>query len=67
MRTDTDIKIQGLEILTEILGEVDAEKFIALMLKEQFNYTDWQKTLWQNKPIDCIHEEAAEYRKIKRS
>ena len=67
MRSDTEIKNQGLTILTDFLGEVEAEKFISLMIKEQFNYTDWQRSLWENKSLETIHEEAAEYRKMKRS
>lgn len=43
MITDEQLKIEGLKALTEALGEVQAEKFIALMMHSPFDYTKWQK------------------------
>ena len=37
MITDTEIKIKGLQILTESLGDVEAERFIALIQREPFD------------------------------
>ena len=34
MLTDTEIKRKGFKILIEKLGDVDAEKFISLIIKE---------------------------------
>jgi len=38
--TDTELKIQGMEALISALGEVMAEKFITLMNREPFDYTE---------------------------
>ena len=62
MRTDNEIKKQGLKALINYLGDVDAEKFISLIIKEPFDYTEWQKSLWKNKGVDQISEEAMNYR-----
>jgi hypothetical protein len=40
MITDTEIKMIGVKALTEALGEVNAEKFISLILREPFDYTN---------------------------
>ncbi len=32
MITDTEIKLKGLQVLTEFLGEVEAERFIAFSI-----------------------------------
>ena len=52
--TDNEIKIQGVEALISALGEVQAERFISLILKEPFDYTEWQKNLWPGKSIEEI-------------
>ena len=52
--TDNEIKSQGIEALISSLGEVQAERFISLILKEPFDYTEWQKKLWSDKNIEEI-------------
>ena len=52
--TDNEIKSQGIEVLISSLGEVQAERFISLILKEPFDYTEWQKKLWSDKSIEEI-------------
>mgnify|MGYP006300957253 CR=1 FL=1 len=63
MRTDNEIKKQGLKALINYLGDVDAEKFISLMIKEPLDYTEWQKSLWEEKSIEQVSDEAMKYRK----
>lgn len=63
MLTDTEIKKKGFKILVEKLGDVDAEKFISLINKEPFDYTQWQNTLWSKQTIDQLSEKAMNYRK----
>ena len=62
MLTDTEIKRKGFRILIEKLGDVDAEKFISLINKEPFDYTQWQSTLWNDQTIDQVSEKAIDYR-----
>ncbi len=52
--TDNEIKLQGIEALISSLGEVQAERFISLILREPFDYTEWQKKLWPDKSIEEI-------------
>ncbi len=46
MRTDTEIKMAGFEMLSNNLGMVEAEKFIALIQREKFDYTKWRENLF---------------------
>lgn len=48
MLTDTEIKAKGIQILARHLGDVEAEKFIALIQREPFDYTAWR----QNADLD---------------
>lgn len=61
MRSDTLIRHDGMRALRECLGLVEAEKFITLVRREPFDYTEWQHTLWQDKTIDEVFAEAKSY------
>ena len=43
MITDTEIKVQGVQLLATHLGEVEMERFIALIQREPFDYTNWHQ------------------------
>jgi len=60
MITDTEIKITGFRALTKSLGSVAAERFIALIQREPFDYTKWQRTLWEDQGIEEISRTAME-------
>jgi len=62
MKTDTEVKSNGLEILVREMGAVDAERFIALILKEPFDYTKWQKDLFAEGSVDKISRDAMTFR-----
>lgn len=63
MMTDTVLKSTGMKILIEKLGKVEAERFIALMIKEPFDYTNWQRELFEGMSVKEVSEAAMEYRK----
>jgi len=56
--TDTEIKIRGMEVLFAELGEIKTERFISLILREPFDYTKWQRSLWQHKSVEEISKMA---------
>jgi hypothetical protein len=58
MITDTEIRIRGLQILTEHLGDVEAERFIALIQREPFDYTKWRQGLDEDLSIEEISQKA---------
>ena len=47
MKTDSEIKMLGLEILNHHLGIVEAEKFAALIQREKFDHTKWRKNIFE--------------------
>lgn len=63
MITDTEIRIKGFKALANALGDVDAERFIALVMHESFDYTKWQRTLWAEKTVAEISNTAMHFRK----
>ena len=65
MRTDTIIKSEGMHILLEKLGKVDAERFIALIIKEPFDYTKWQQNILSDLSVRELSEKAMKNRSTK--
>jgi len=47
MKTDTEIRVQGVAALEKSLGAVEAERFIALIQRESFDYTKWRGDLFE--------------------
>lgn len=64
MKTDSEIRAEGMRLLIEGLGEVNAERFIALMNREKFDYTIWRRQQWQNETIKSLAEKARELRRL---
>ena len=65
MKTDTEIRTDGLRALTEALGSVEAERFITLILREPFDYTKWQRNLWPGESLERLSAAATERRNRK--
>jgi len=61
--TDTEIKQRGLGALMQALGEVDAERFITLLNRDPFDYTIWQRNLFENMDVKQISSEAMALKK----
>ncbi len=60
--TDTEIRLKGMQVLISALGEVQAEKFITLIMREPFDYTEWQRDLWSDKSVEEISNMAMQRR-----
>lgn len=59
--TDAAILSKGMDCLIQHLGDVDAERFIMQIIREPFDYTKWQKGLFEGMSLDDIGNKAAEY------
>jgi hypothetical protein len=58
MITDTEIKLKGIQVLSKYLGDVEAERFIALIQREPFDYTKWRQGLDEELSIVEISRKA---------
>lgn len=63
MITDTEIKIKGIQILSQYLGDVEAERFIALIQREPFDYTKWHQQQDEPLSIEELSRNAMSLRK----
>ena len=63
MRTDNIVRVDAMNALIASIGMVDAERFICMIKRDAFDYTEWRRNLWEDKTIEEIHAMAAEYAK----
>ena len=55
---------RGLEALSEKLGDVDAAAFIALVNRNQFDYTEWRRdNLFKDMSLEDLNKDILEYAK----
>ena len=62
MSTDTEIKAKGMHLLAQYLGDVEAERFIALIQREPFDYTKWRQDMGEDLGIEEISRNAMNLR-----
>lgn len=62
MMTDTEIKAKGFQLLAQYLGDIEAERFVALIQREPFDYTKWRQDLDEDVSLEEISRKAMMYR-----
>ncbi len=63
MMATTDIMNRGMECLTKSLGVIEAEQFIAAIIREKFDYTAWQRQYFDGMAPGEFHDNAVKYAK----
>jgi len=63
MITDTEIKVKGIQILAQHLGDVEAERFIALIQREPFDYTHWRQEIGDTQSVEALSQNAMALRR----
>jgi hypothetical protein len=64
MKTDNVVYLEAMDALIATLGHVDAERFVVMVKRDTFDYTEWRRNhLWKDKTIDEIHAMGVEYEK----
>jgi len=43
MNTEAEIRMKGMQALIGALGLVDAERIVAAISRDRFNYTEWRR------------------------
>ncbi|HCC37798.1 MAG TPA: hypothetical protein DEQ14_09360 [Treponema sp.] len=64
MYAEMALRNEGMKILINNLGAVEAERFISLIIREPFDYTEWQRDLFNNLSVKELSNLAMkEYKK----
>ncbi|MBS1249177.1 MAG: hypothetical protein MAG431_00750 [Chloroflexi bacterium] len=67
IKADAEIKVLGFEALSRHLGLVEAERFIALVQREKFDYTQWRQNLFAELSGEEISSQAMAFQRRKQS
>ena len=59
--TTFEILDRGMQCLVDNLGIVEAEQFVSSVMREKFDYTKWQRTYFDEIPVNQLHEDAVRY------
>jgi hypothetical protein len=63
MRTDNALRYEAMNVLLQAFGAVDAERFISMVKRDTFDYTEWRRGLWNDMTIEEVFAEAVAYEK----
>ncbi len=55
---ETVLQKSAMKYLIEKFGNVEAERFISLIIKEPFDYTIWRRTLYEDKTVEEVSQKA---------
>ena len=61
--TTAEVLSRGMQCLVDNMGLVEAERFIATVMREKFDYTKWQRDYFDKKSPEELHSEAVCYAK----
>ncbi len=57
--TDNELRTSGFAVLVREFGDVNAERFIALVNRDPFDYTEWRKdNLFVGETVDSLMDKA---------
>jgi len=62
MKTDIELRSDGMKLLRNELGLVESERFLTLMLREPFDYTKWRQEQWNDSTVAELAEKARNQR-----
>jgi hypothetical protein len=61
LETEAVLRKEGMEALLDKLGRVDAERFITSIIREPFDYTEWQSQLFKDLSVEELSAKAQAY------
>lgn len=63
MDSTMEIMNRGINCLIQQMGVLETEKFISIINRERFDYTKWQRNLFEDMTLEKLNETAAAFSK----
>ena len=64
--SDNELTMRGMNLLKEAFGPVDAERFVYVMTRDGFDYTEWQRNLFDGETVRLLGEKIKAFAAEKR-
>ncbi len=61
MNNTAELMDKGFACLTDKLGVIDAERFVSIIKYENFDYTLWRRTFFDQMSLEQISDNAVAY------
>jgi hypothetical protein len=58
MYAEMALRNEGMKVLINSLGRVEAERFISFVIREPIDYTEWQRDLFNNLSVEELSNNA---------
>ena len=66
--TDSELKRKCFSILAEQVGSVEMERFVMLLSRDTFDYTEWRKeNLCPNETVNSLYDKIKSYSASRRA
>ena len=64
--SDNELTMRCMNLLKEEFGPVDAERFVYVMTRDGFDYTEWQRNLFDGETVRSLGEKIKAFAAAKR-
>ncbi len=54
MKTESEIRMQGMHALISSLDLIEAERFLMMVNREKFDYTQWRSKQWSTETVASL-------------
>lgn len=61
MRTDSEIIYDAYNTLASTMDILELERFIMLVKRDNFDYAEWRKYLWEDLSVEEISQRAMDF------
>jgi hypothetical protein len=60
-KSDATIMSEAMQALHSRLSPVEVEKFVVMLNREKFDYTQWRENLWQDETLESLSAKAQQF------
>ena len=61
--SENELMAKCMDILVDQVGPVEAERFVYVLNRENFDYTEWQRNLFEGETVDSLFDKIDAFQK----
>ena len=61
--SENELTAKCMDILVDQVGPVEAERFVYVLNRENFDYTEWQRNLFEGETVDSLFDKINAFQK----
>ena len=61
--SENELTAKCMDILVDQVGPVEAERFVYVLNRENFDYTEWQRNLFDGETVDSLFDKIDVFQK----